>query len=238
MGNRTSPSEIAGRRAERIAGPGLHLGTSVVRSHQTGEASYPVLATAGAGINCARKAFRSCRFVRSAKDVRRAREQQRERWRRLHGGWPGDDESPAVFETSDGNRGPDLREDLALVAAVEGVQRIRTWAALEAKRLTNGSQFEADRNRKVRDTPLRRAQTILVGRFASLYPRLFGRKFGVSKLAPTKSGKSAGSVGGPGREIRASVSRPTRGRMSAYAIEKTWDTNRSDLRDMGNKALK
>ena len=131
---------------------------------------------------------------------RKSRNGRWEDWRRLHGGWPGDNEYPTVFDTSDGYRALLFGEDLALVAAVEGVQRIRTWAALEAERLNKGSQFDAERKRSVRDTPLRQAQTILVGRLASLYPKFFGRKFGISKLAePTKiGGKPVGSVGGPG----------------------------------------
>jgi len=171
---------------------------------------------------------------------RRSRKGQWERWRRLHGGWPGDNEHPTVFETSDGSRALLFGEDLALVAAVEGVQRIRTWAALEAERLTKGSQFEAERKRSVRDTPLRRSQTILVGRLARLYPKFFGRKFGVSKLAePTKtSGKPIGSVGGPGVRFMQACLGPIGVRMSADAIEKAWDATRSDQRSMGNRRRK
>jgi hypothetical protein len=174
--------------------------------------------------------------LREKRERRLKPERASEDWRRLHGGWPGDNEHPTVFDTSDGYRALLFGEDLALVAAVEGVQRIRTWAALEAERLTKGSQFEAERKRSVRDAPLRRAQTILVGRLARLYPKFFGRKFCVSKLAlPTKiGGKPVGNVGGPGVRFMQACLGPIGVRMSADAIESA-GCDAIDQRSMGKR---
>jgi hypothetical protein len=167
------------------------------------------------------------------------REVKRERWRRLHGGWPAENDFPRVIETPEGQKYKIFGEDLALVAAVEGVQRIRTWAALEANRLSNIFPTEAGRKMKSRDVPMRKAQTFLVGRFAALYPEFFKSKrgrFGISKLAQeTKSGKPAGAVGGPGIRFVQACLAPLGIGMSGDAIEKAWDTIRAD---MGKKQRK
>jgi hypothetical protein len=169
--------------------------------------------------------------ARAARKTRcREREAKRERWRRLHGGWPDDGEFPRIVETSEGDKIVLYGEDLALRAAVEGVQRIRTWAAFEAKRLSK--EPPQTRNGKSRDAPMRRVQTFLVGQLALLYPSLFENKrgrFGVSKLAElTKSGKPASSVGGPGIRFVQACLQPLGITMSAAAIEKAWDACRAD----------
>jgi hypothetical protein len=167
------------------------------------------------------------------KDVR---SKKRERWHRIHGAWP-TDPSPYAMETSEGTRYLVFGEDLALLGAVEGVQRLRTWAELEAKRLRKVPPPEPVGNRRSRGVPRRKAQTFLVGCLAKLYPDFFGRPFGVSKLAnPTKSGKSPGRAAGPGVRFVQACLGPLGITMSADAIEKAWDACRADShRKMGNQ---
>jgi hypothetical protein len=180
--------------------------------------------------------------LRAAREGRReARAEKRERWRRQHGGWPADHEFPRVFETSEGNRSLVFGEDLALIAAVEGVQRLRTWAALEAKRLSKSLPSESGGKSGSRDVPMRHSHTYFVGRLALLYPRFFKREqFGVSKSAlSSKNGKPAGSVGGPGIRFVQACFGPLGITMTAEAIEKAWDTCRADSkRHMGNRPRK
>jgi len=166
------------------------------------------------------------------------RARQWERWHQLHGNWPSET-SPKWVQTPEGERYLIYGEGLALVAAVEGLQRLRTWAELEAQRLSKSPaqvvQFEPS------DGPLRETRTVVVCRLADLYPRFFGRKFGVSKLAGrTKGGKPAGSVGGPGvRFVQAFLRGVLDITMSPEAIEKAWDTSRaSSKRNMGNRTHK
>lgn len=175
------------------------------------------------------------------RETRQQREDARrkvwDRWHQLHGGWP-TGPSPDAVQTPEGTGYLVYGEDMALRAAVEGVQRLRTWAVRESRRLANRApqtvQLEPG------ETPLRETRTIMVGRLARHYEPFFGRPFGVSKLAlPTKSGKGGGSVGGPGVRFVQACLGPLGIHMKADAIEKAWDACRADSRrNMGNRTRK
>jgi hypothetical protein len=128
-------------------------------------------------------------------------------------------------------RYPTVGEHSALAAAVEGVQRIRTWAALEAGRLSRDSPSKALRE-ETRAAPRRTTTTFFIGRLADLYPRFFGKPFKVSKLAlPTRDGRPAGEVGGPGIHFIKACLAQLGISMNAEAIEKAWDAYRGDKRN-------
>jgi hypothetical protein len=170
--------------------------------------------------------------LREARERRRkSRDGKRERWRQLHGIWP-IEPSPETIQTDEGSRTRVFGEDLALIEAVRGLQRLRTWADQAAQDFLHPAKSLGF---GVMDdgSPWRSGQTVLVGHLAEVFSEFFGKRFGISKTAePTKSGRPAGSVGGPGIRFIQACLEPLGLTMNPDAIEKAWDAYRAD-HDMG-----
>jgi hypothetical protein len=151
---------------------------------------------------------------------------------RLHGNWP-TETSFLTYMTSDGEA-TYYGEDLALVRAIEGLQRIRTWAEIAAR--APGATKVAKKQAIRKFPENRKPATILIWLLALRYPLFFGQSFGISKPPlPTADGRAAGEVSGRCISYIQACLRPLRlGKdMSGEAIEKAWDTCRKDAEPYG-----
>jgi hypothetical protein len=129
-------------------------------------------------------------------------------------------------------------EDLALREAIEGVQRIRTWAEAASK-LPEGTEralsFRPKKSRH-RKTPLREPATILVGYLGDIYPKYFGRKFSIYKLVEqTRDGRPAGHVDGRGLAFVQACLAPLGVSITGGAVDKAWAHYRDDLKSPAAK---
>lgn len=113
---------------------------------------------------------------------------ERERSWRRHGSWP----SPVAPVLGDEDIFGES-EDLALIDAVRGAQRLRTWAMLEANRLAKEPPPQSQGIVEENGRPWRRLNNALIGRFADVYEEFFGCSVGW--------GRPEGDLEGPGVEF-------------------------------------
>jgi len=156
----------------------------------------------------------------------------------LHGSWP-NSTSPEILTTNDSSTYRMYGEDLALREAIEGIQRIRTWAEAaskspEAKERTLSLRPISGKTRR-RETPLRTPTTVLVGYLAEIYPEYFDRKFGIHKNSIEDGYTRAGVIleNQSVNYIQACL-RPLGIDMTCDAIEKAWDNYRKDNQKVSN----
>jgi hypothetical protein len=150
---------------------------------------------------------------REVRDLRLAK------WHR-HGSWP---KKLSDAPENGGASGYDLGQGHALVASIEGIQRLRTWAHLASI---------YDHNR-LKTKPTRRPITILIGGLAEIYPKFFGRRFAVIKRSPSLN-RGTNEVTGRSIQFVQACLRPLGLNRTGAAIEKAWDTSRADKASMGN----
>jgi hypothetical protein len=147
----------------------------------------------------------------------------RGRKHRLHGSWPQATSFTTYVSPHLGEVTP-YGEVLALMQAIQGLQRIRTWAEGAAQSRAPGAkgykQSVGISRFPDRKPPYRDPATILVGLFAYRYQDFFKGRFTAYKLAnDTKDGRRAGSVHGRGIAFLQACLGPLEIDMSDGAIE-------------------